>query len=133
MRALRLVLILSFAVLILGGPVFAQEGHPVRGSWLGVWGLSADHINDVIVIMDWDGEKITGIINPGTDNVEIQNARLNPEGWVLTFEADMPQEGGGTLHYEVEGHIENLAFPDRTITGTWKNDRASGPFEITRQ
>jgi hypothetical protein len=133
MRALRFVFILSFAVLMFGGSAVAQEGHPLKGSWLGVWGLSEDHVNDVIVILDWDGERITGIINPGTDNVEIENATLDPNGWVLRFEAEMQDQTGATFNNEVEGHIENLAFPDRSIVGTWTNQRASGPFEVTRQ
>jgi hypothetical protein len=133
MRALRFVFIASFAVLMLAGPAVAQEGHPVKGSWLGVWGPSAEHVNDVIVILDWDGENITGIINPGTDNIEIENASLNPDGWVLTFQAEMQDDSGNTVQYDVEGHIENLAFPDRVITGTWEHARGTGMFEITRQ
>jgi hypothetical protein len=133
MRALRFVLILSFAFLSVAGVALAQEGHPLKGSWLGTWGPSETHLNDVIVIMDWDGENITGIINPGTDNVEIKNATLNPDGWVLRFEADMVNQAGTTLHYVVDGKIENLAFHDRTITGTWRNESGTGPFRIQRQ
>ena len=133
MRALRAVTALTFAVLVLLAPVSAQEGHPVKGSWLGTWGLSADHLNDVIVIMDWDGENISGIINPGTDNIEIENATLNPDGWVLRFEATGESPAGEELNYVVEGVLENLAFHDRTFTGSWNHESASGPFEIQRQ
>jgi len=133
MRTLRFVSALAVAFLVLTAPAAAQEGHPVKGSWLGTWGPSADHLNDVIVILDWDGDNISGIINPGTDNVEIQNATLNPDGWVLRFEAEMENQAGTTLNYVVEGTIGNLAFHDRTITGTWTHENGSGPFEIQRQ
>ena len=133
MRTSRLVFALAAACLIAAAPAAAQEGHPVKGSWLGTWGPSPDHLNDVIVILDWDGENITGVINPGIDNVEIRNATLDPDGWIVRFEAEMVNAAGATLDYVVEGTIGNLAFHDRTITGTWSHQNGSGPFEIQRQ
>jgi hypothetical protein len=133
MRTLRFVSALAVAFLLIAAPVAAQEGHPVKGSWLGTWGLGPDHLNDVIVILDWDGENITGIINPGTDNIVIENATLNPDGWVLSFEVETENQAGTTLNYEIEGTLDNLAFHDRTFTGTWTHDSGSGPFEIQRQ
>src|SRR5690606_33943936 len=119
--------------LALGSSAIGQEGHPLKGSWLGTWGPSETHLNDVIVVMDWDGQQITGVINPGTDNIQIENATLDPEGWVLRFEAEGQDRSGNPLHYVIEGHIENLAFYNRMVTGTWTHESGSGPFEITRQ
>ena len=50
-------------------PAIAQEGHPLKGSWIGTWGPSQNHSNDIIMIMNWDGKAITGTINPGTDEI----------------------------------------------------------------
>lgn len=133
MRALAFIFTLSIASLAFGAPAAAQEGHPVKGSWLGSWGPSQDHTNDVLVILDWDGQNITGMINPGTDNIEIQNATLDPENWVLRFEAQGQDRSGNTLNYVVEGTLENLAFSNRSITGTWRHQNGEGPFEIVRQ
>jgi hypothetical protein len=114
-------------------PAIAQEGHPLKGAWLGTWGPSEDHTNVVVVVLDWGGEQITGTINPGTDNIAIRNASLDPDGWVVHLEAQAPSRTGGTLNYVIEGTIENLPFNNRFITGTWRHQNASGPFEITRQ
>jgi hypothetical protein len=39
------------------------------------------------MVMNWDGKAITGIINPGTDNLEIKTATLNPADWSVHIEA----------------------------------------------
>ena len=133
MRTLRFAAALAVASLLLAAPAVAQEGHPLKGSWLGTWGPSEEHVNSIIVILDWDGDNITGIINPGTDNVEITNATLNPDGWVVSIEADFEADDGDTLHFVAEGTIDNLAFHDRTITGTWEHEEGSGQFQLQRQ
>jgi len=133
MRGLIVVLVLSLVSLAGSTRTAAQEGHPLKGSWIGTWGPAKSHSNDLLLILNWDGKSITGMINPGTDNVTIKNATLNPEGWVFKFEADVKEKSGTTLNYVMEGKIENLAFPNRTISGTWKNQRESGKFKIGRQ
>src|SRR4051812_20828771 len=70
-RALTSIIILSLALLAPARPARAQEGHPLKGSWIGTWGPSQNHSNDVIVIMNWDGKSITGTINPGSDDIAI--------------------------------------------------------------
>ena len=77
--------------------------------------------------------KLTGTINPGTDNMAIKNASLNPDGWAVHLEADAKDKSGATITYVIDGKIENLAFHNRTITGTWKSQRGTGAFKIGRQ
>ena len=48
-------------------PAVAQEGHPLKGSWLGTWTGNKVHGNDVLLVITWDGKNITGDVNPGTD------------------------------------------------------------------
>lgn len=133
MRAFTFILALSFACLVGEPPAAAQEGHPLKGSWLGTWAGNKIHGNDVLVVLNWDGKSITGMINPGTDNLPIKNASLNPEGWVVHLEADAKDKSGSPLTYVIEGKIENLRLPNRSITGTWKSQRESGVFKISRQ
>jgi hypothetical protein len=111
----------------------AQEGHPLKGSWLGTWAENAVHGNNVLLILDWDGEKITGMINPGTDNIPIGAASLDPEGWVVRLEARAEDGSGDVLNYVIEGRIENLELATRSISGTWRNERGNGVFEVGRQ
>src|SRR5580765_8833372 len=96
-------------------PAVAQEGHPLKGSWLGTWAGNKALGNDVLIVLTWDGKNITGTINPGTDNIPIKNATLNPEGWVVRFEADAKDKAGKAITYVLEGKIANLPLPNRTI------------------
>ena len=133
MRGLIVVLVLSLVSLAGSTRTAAQEGHPLKGSWIGSWGPAKTHTDDLVLILNWDGKSVTGVLNPGVDDVMIKNATLNPEGWLFRFEADVKEKAGTTLNYVFEGKLENLAFPNRTITGTWKNQRESGKFKIGRQ
>ena len=131
MRAFTLLL--ALACLGYGWPSAAQEGHPLKGSWVGTWGPSANHSDDVLIVLNWNGKSLTGMLNPGTDNIPIKNATLNPVGWVLRFEADGKDRTGNLVSYVVEGKIENIGLPNRSITGTWKSQKENGPFKISRQ
>ena len=85
------------------------------------------------MVLNWDGKAITGMINPGTDDMPIKNATLMPDGWVVRFQADGKDASGAALTYVLEGKIDNVALHNRTISGTWKNQRESGNFKISRQ
>ena len=57
MCARNFALYFSLLLLVTAVPTAAQEGHPVKGSWLGTFGgPGTEHLTDVIVILDWDGE-----------------------------------------------------------------------------
>jgi len=132
MRVLLLAALALTSVLP-GRPALAQEGHPLKGSWLGTWSGNKTHGNDVVIVMNWDGTSITGVINPGTDNLAIKNASLNPDGWLVHLEADAKDKSGNPITYVIDGKIENLPLANRSIVGTWKTARESGPFTISRQ
>jgi hypothetical protein len=128
---------LVFAVLaicLVAIPAIAQEGHPLKGSWLGTWAGNKTLGNDVLMVMTWDGKNITGTINPGTDNIAIKSATLNPEGWLVHVEADAKDKQGNPVSYTIDGKIENLPLANRVVTGTWKDNRGgTGVFRIGRQ
>jgi hypothetical protein len=129
----RLLIALCSLVALAGAVAVAQEGHPLKGSWIGTWAGNTVHGNDVLLVLSWDGKAITGTINPGTDNMAIKNASLNPEGWVVHLEADAKDKSGAVVTYVLDGKIENLAMHNRGITGTWKSQRGSGQLKINRQ
>jgi len=133
MRSSIVLVALAVSALAGSSPAAAQEGHPLKGSWLGTWAGNTTHSPDVVLVLNWDGKAITGIINPGTDNLSIKNATLNPEGWIVHFEADAKDSAGRALTYVIDGRIENLHVPNRGITGTWKNQKESGEFKVSRQ
>ena len=130
MRALTVVLALSIAFLASPAPAAAQEGHPLKGSWIGTWGRAKIHSDDVLIVLNWDGKAITGMINPGTDNIAIKTATLNPEGGRCN-RGRREGQAGAAITYVIDGKIENLAMHNRSITGTWKNQRESGAFKIS--
>ena len=130
--ARRLRAALLAAVLVAAG-AFAQEGHPLKGSWLGSWESNAALGDNILLILDWDGKAITGMINPGTDNIPIAKASLDPKGWMVTLEADAKDKSGAAVHYVIQGHIENLELPNRSIVGTWSSSGGKGAFEASRQ
>ena len=132
MRRFAVALALS-ALFAAGAAVVAQEGHPLKGSWTGTWEGNTVHGNSVLLVLDWNGKAITGTVNPGTDNMVVKNATLNPDGWVFHFEADGKDKAGAVITYVVDGKIENLAMHNRSITGTWKSQRGGGAFKISRQ
>lgn len=124
------LVVLPLALLV---PIFAQEGYPLKGSWIGVWEKNTQHGDDVLIIMNWDGKAVTGTINPGTDNINIAKATLDPAGWKVHIEADAKNKQGGPLHYVIDGEIKELEFPTRYITGTWQSQSGKGKFEVRRQ
>jgi hypothetical protein len=129
------VRLFSAAVLFLALalPGQTQEGHPLKGSWIGEWADNDTHDAFVVVILDWDGREITGMINPGTDNISITSAVLNPEDWTVRIEADTEDSEGRAVDYVITGTIEDLELPNRYIKGTWQNGNNRGDFEIRRQ
>jgi len=96
MRVLTFVLALSLVALA-GGAAVAQEGHPLKGSWIGTWSGNKVHGDDVLFVLNWDGKAITGMINPGTDNISIKSATLDPDKWTVHFEADAKDKAGEFL------------------------------------
>ena len=123
----------SFLALIVSCPsLYAQEGHPLVGSWHGDRGTNAKARTDVTLIMDYDGEKITGVVNPGFEQHELQNARLTPKGWLVHFEFDDKGASGKPVRCIVDGKIDKLGSDQRTLTGTWVCGSVKQDFKLTR-
>ena len=131
---LRLSVLLALALVVpIVAPILAQEGHPLKGSWIGVWDANTQHGNDVLLVMSWDGKNVSGIINPGTDNIKIDRATLDPAGWKVHIEADAKNKQGAAMRYVIDGAIQNLEQANRAIVGTWQSQSGRGRFEIRRQ
>ena len=122
--------VLALALLAPGG---AQEGHPLKGSWLGEWKGNTVHGDNILLILDWDGKAITGMINPGTDNIPLGRASLEPNGWVVWLEAEGKDKDGSAVRYVIDGKLENLELPNRSINGTWSSNKGRGTFTASRQ
>lgn len=129
------VLVMSFFVTLgtIFFPALGQEGHPMSGSWVGDWGLTAQDRNRVVIILEWVGTELVGTINPGPNAIPLKTARANPDDWSLHAEADGLDAAGRSVSYTLDGSIDDLGTYNRTIAGTWKVGNNTGDFSITRQ
>ena len=119
-------------VITICAAAFAQQGHPLTGTWSGDYGLSATQRNPVTIVMNWDGKNVTGQINPGPDSVPISSIYVDVPTWTIRMEADMKDPAGKPVHIKAEGHLDGLGSYHRTITGSWRQGAANGDFKITR-
>ncbi len=106
----------------------AQEGFPLDGTWRGDVKVGSA-TSTVVIVMQWDGQKITGQINPGPDAMELTDAKLTPEGWRVTLAAK--NKAGKDVTFE--GAIENLGSYSRSINGTWTEAGRSAPIKLTHE
>jgi hypothetical protein len=128
-RAVRLFFILfSFA----GLSAFAQEGHPLTGTWSGDWGTTPTQRNHITFVLNWDGKSVTGVMNPGPDAVTLGNVLLDVTNWTVRIEADGKDQSGKPIHISAEGKLEDIASAHRKMTGTWNQGTAKGDFRLTR-
>ena len=127
--------------LLLVTPAFAQMGYPLKGSWSGDWWLKKGEENHILLEFDWDGKTLTGVLNPGTDNVVLQKLSLEPptggvaramDPWILHCEADVTEASGRTVHHVVDGKLQNIGAYRKVVTGTWTAGTEKGEFRIVR-
>ena len=116
--------------------LFAQEGHPLVGSWHGDWSLGAGR-QDLTLVIDYtpDGAGVTGIANPGFDHASLQNIQLTipqPTDWNVTFEVELKDKTGKATRYVAEGKLDKIGSDRRTLTGTWRSGASKGDFKLTR-
>src|SRR3979409_2544218 len=85
------------ACLSVYAPSFAQQGHPLTGTWNGDWGPTPTQRTPITLVMTWDGKEVKGILNPGPDSattvvsVEVTN-------WIVRFEADVKDASAKQVH-----------------------------------
>lgn len=120
--------ILWLGVLALGVSAWAQEGHPLTGSWHGEWHPSAAQKIPIFIYMKWNSKTVEGTINPGRNAVPLKVADLNASNWTVHFEADTKDQ----KHIVIDGKLDNIGSYNRTITGTWTEGPLKGDFKLTR-
>jgi hypothetical protein len=108
--------LLATALLLIAGVVSAQEGFPLDGTWRGERQAAGNVAVTIVLVLEWDGKKVTGIINPGPKSIQLQDAQLIPEGWKVTLAAT--DAAGKAISFE--GTIAELGSYHRSIEGTWK-------------
>ena len=158
-RAFRLICLMS--LLLASTSVLAQEGHPVKGTWVGHWGPTLTVQSRIVLVIDHDGRTMSGVYQPGPNAVPLKVARLDitpgkPAVGVargnsgqapqipavlpifkVHFEIDAKDAKGNPVAIIAEGTMNNVALPNRSITGTWTQtsggNTVKNEFTITRQ
>jgi hypothetical protein len=125
-------LFIQIACVVASIVLVAQEGHPLVGSWHGDRGTGGQRRTDVTLVMDWDGEHLTGVVNPGFDQMALQNARLNAKEWSVHFEVESKDPSGKSVRCLVDGKIDRLGSDRRTLAGTWVCGAVKQDFKLTR-
>src|SRR5262245_52283021 len=97
----RRVLFLCLAVV--ASTAFAQEGHPLSGTWTGDWAPpNSTQRTHITLVMNWDGDKVTGVLNPGPDSSPI-NVLVDYGKWTVRFDAEGKDATGKAIKIEAEG------------------------------
>jgi hypothetical protein len=107
----------------------SQEGFPLDGTWRGYWGLENEERTHVVIVMKWNGETVTGQINPGRNSIPFADARLEPSNWGVHIEAETAD--GESIR--IDGTLENIGLYNRYVVGTWQQGESTYPFRITRE
>ena len=119
MRLVLAGLLLSAAV-----AAQAQEGYPLDGTWRG-----QRENNVIVMVIEWDGSKVGGVINPGPKSLKIKDVQLDPEGWKVDIQA----ENAAGQKVTLKGVIENLGSYHRYITGKWTEGGRTHDVRIQRE
>jgi hypothetical protein len=117
-----------FALLGVAVAAWAQEGHPLTGSWHGEWHTAAGQKMPVLVYMKWNSKTIEGAINPGPNAAPLKVVNLDASNWTVHLEADTKDQ----KHIVLDGKLDNIGSYNRTITGTWTEGSMKGDFKLTR-
>jgi hypothetical protein len=117
-----------FAIPAIAVALWAQEGHPLTGSWHGEWHPAAGQKTPILIYMKWNSKTIEGTINPGRNAVPLKVASLDASNWTVHFEADTKDQ----KHISIDGKLDNIGSYNRTITGTWTEGTMKGDFKLTR-
>jgi len=124
MRVLLMSLMLSVAAV-----AHAQEGFPLDGSWRGQRQTGTETPVTFVMVLAWDGKKVSGLIDPGPESIQIAKAELIPNGWRVRIEAHT--KTGEAISFT--GVLERLGSYNRTITGTWTEGARSYRVRMARE
>ena len=110
-------------------PLAAQEGFPLDCTWRGDWGPEGGEKTMVVMVMEWDGVDVGGLINPGRNSLPFDGATLDPADWSVRIET-VSGEGEPIV---VEGVLEDLGSYNRRLTGTWTQGGVAHPLRLARE
>ena len=128
MKNLHIAFLAALLVVGISVSVLSAADDPLTGTWVGDWGPNSMDRNQVTVELKWDGNKLTGTVNPGPNAVELKNTTFDAKTGAVHFEADATSRRGTPIHYIIDGKVEK-----GTMSGSWSHDNRKGDFKITKK
>lgn len=107
---------------------YAQEGHPYEGTWRGTIGEGAS-AKQVVMVIDYDGENLNGMIDPGRNSYRFENAMHDAPNWKIDVATQ--NRAGEAIAFSAVMH--EIGAPNRYMEGTWTQGGQELPFKITRE
>lgn len=160
-RAFRLICLVPVLLAATAAVAVAQEGHPAKGTWVGYWGPTLTVQSRLVLVIDHDGKTMSGVYQPGPNAAPLKVARLDitpgkPAVGVargnsgqapqvpavlpifkVHFEIDARDAKGNPVSIVADGTMNNVALPNRSITGTWTQtsggNTSTSEFKIVRE
>ena len=126
---LRLVSYILLFSLLIPATAMSQEGFPLEGTWRGEWGVPGGEQTMAVIVMNWDGEQISGRINPGRNMIFFEEASLDAKNWIVRFSSTSKEGQAITF----EGVLEDIGSYNRTISGTWTIAGLDNELVLTRE
>ena len=105
-----------------------QEGFPLDGTWRGDLQGARKTPVTIVMVLQWDGHKVSGLINPGPTAIAVGEASLNPEGWLVSIAGTTP--AGKPVNFA--GRLAELGTYHRSIDGTWTEGGHKYPLRLVR-
>lgn len=111
-------------------PGWAQQGHPLVGSWSGEWQPTGGPRQRILLVLDYEDDELSGAVFFGTRRIELTSATLDPGSWSVRLEA-RDEAADHAVDYLIMGAIENLgSITARSIAGSLSGDGESGDFRV---
>ncbi|MDR2216303.1 MAG: hypothetical protein LBE59_10770, partial [Nevskiaceae bacterium] len=107
----------------------AQEGFPLDGTWRAKAVAADGSERTLVLVMQWDGKQVAGLINPGRNGISFTGGTLEPQGWKFTLNAK--DAGGADVRFE--GTIGDLGKVDRWVEGQWTEGGRSQTVRFVRE
>ena len=107
----------------------AQEGFPLDGTWRGERKADGASPVTVVIVMEWDGKQVKGLVNPGPNAMQLNDVKLTPQGWRVNGTATT--KAGQQVTFE--GAIEDLGSYSRKIVGKWTEGGKTYDIQLSRE